>query len=152
MDMPKPADGHRKLEALAGDWEGTETMHPSDWDPAGGTATGRNRSRVSLGGFALINEYEQERDGAITFSGHGVTTYDPGTDLYTLHWFDSMGSPPEVFTGRFEGDVLTMSHGGPMHARLTWDLTASDAMVSSMEMSQDGTTWNRLFDAIYRKT
>ena len=63
--------------------------------------------------FALINDYEQERDGKITFTGHGVFTYDPKADPYTLTWFDCMGVPPEVFKGRFDGDILKLAHGGP---------------------------------------
>ena len=65
MEMPIPSDGHRKLEKIAGQWEGEETMHPSPWDLQGGKATGHIRSRVALSGFALINDYEQERDGKV---------------------------------------------------------------------------------------
>ncbi|MDH4351656.1 MAG: DUF1579 domain-containing protein [Gemmatimonadota bacterium] len=152
MTMPQPSAGHDRLELLAGTWEGTEHMYPSQWDPKGGTALGRTTSRVALGGFALISDYQQERDGAVTFQGHGVYTYDPKTQLYSLSWFDSMASPPEVFTGGFAGDVLTLSHGGHMHVRLTWDLTRPGHLASLMEMSQDGTTWNKLYDAEYRRT
>jgi len=140
------------LEKLAGSWEGEETMHPSQWDPTGGVAVGRNESRIGLGGFVLITDYEQERDGVITFTGHGVYTYDPGVNGYRLHWFDCMGTPPEVFTGGFDGEVLTLAHGGPgMHARLTYDLTGPGTLRSRMEMSQDGTSWNTLFEAVYRR-
>ena len=94
--MPKPSAGHERFARMAGNREGEETMHPSDWDPKGGTATGRTRGRVALNGFALIYDYEQERNGAITYSGHGVFTFDPKAELYSLHWFDSMGSPPDL--------------------------------------------------------
>ncbi len=153
MEMPKPSPGHVLLEKLVGSWEGEETMHPSQWDPVGGVAIGRNRQQMSLGGFALITDYEQERDGVITFTGHGVYTYDRKEDRYSLHWFDCMGSPPEVFVGRFEGDVLTLSHGGPgMHARMTYDLSAPETMKAMMEMSPDGEDWNVLFEATYKQT
>jgi len=152
MYAPEPAAGHRLLARMEGVWEGEETMHPSEWDPAGGTAFGRNVHRVALGGFALVIDYEQIREGVVTFSGHGVYTYDPARDLVTLHWFDSLGSPPEVFTGRFENDVLTLGHGGPgMHARMTYDLTETGTMKGGMEMSKDGVNWRRLFDATYRR-
>ena len=152
MDMPKPAAGHLKLEKLAGHWEGEETMHPSPWDPRGGTAVARTTSRLALNGFSLISDYEQERDGVVTFTGHGVLTFDPGTDLYTLHWFDCMGSPPEVFVGRFDGDRLRVGHGGPgMHARLTYDVADPRRMRSKMEMSPDGATWNTLFEGSYER-
>jgi len=152
MEMPQPSAGHLGLEKLAGHWEGEETMHPSQWDPKGGIAIGRTTSRVALNGFALISDYEQERDGIITFTGHAVYTFRPKDELYALHWFDCLGTPPEIFEGRFDGDILTMAHGGPgMHARMTYDLSDPRQMVSQMEMSQDGATWNTLFDGRYER-
>lgn len=152
MEMPKPTPGHSKMKALAGNWEGEEKMHPSQWDPNGGTAVGRSRARLSLGDFALISDYEQERDGVITFTGHGVTTFDPKEDLYTVHWFDCMGSRPEIFRGRFDGSVLSVAHGGPgMHARLTYDVTDPEQMRTRMEMSEDGENWKTLFDGRYER-
>jgi len=152
MEMPKPTPGHLRLEALAGHWEGEETMHPSQWDPEGGIAAGRTRSRFALNGFALISDYEQERDGVITFTGHGVWSFEPREDLYALHWFDCMGSPPEVFQGHFDGDVLTMAHGGPgQHVRMTHDLTDPQQLLWKMEMSQDGETWSTLVDGRYER-
>ncbi len=153
MSMPTPSEGHLLLERMSGFWEGEETMYPSQWDPAGGTATGRNDNKIVLGGFALITDYEQERDGAITFTGHGVYTYSPGEDRYTLHWFDSIGSPPEVFVGGFHGEQLVLSHGGPgMHARMTYDFSTDGVMKGMMEMSPDGLEWKVLFEAVYRRT
>jgi len=149
MEMPRPTDQHRRLETLAGHWTGQETMFPSPWDPKGGTATGRNDMRIALDGFALITDYEQERDGITTFRGHGVMTWDGKNDRYVLYWLDSMGSPLEVFTGNFEGDVLTVGHGGPMHARLIYDLTRPGILRSSMEMSQDGEAWGKFFTCDY---
>lgn len=152
MGMPKPSAGHQRLDKLVGTWEGEETMHPSQWDPKGGVAKGRNDHRLDLGGFALLADYRQERDGAVTFTGHGVYTYDPEGDRYVLHWFDCMGSPPEIFTGGFEGDVLTLAHGGPgMHARMTSDYSIPGVMKAKMEMSPDGQSWNVLFEATYKR-
>lgn len=150
MEMPKPGHGHLKMEKLVGSWEGEETMHPSQWDPKGGTAVGRSTHRMALNGFALLYDYEQERDGVVTFTGHGVMTFDPKGERYTFHWFDCMGSPPEVFVGDFDGDILTLAHGGPgMHARMTYDLSVSRQMRTKMEMSEDGATWNTLFEGRY---
>lgn len=152
MEMPKPTAGHKRMEVLAGTWEGEETMHPSQWDPKGGTAVGRTKSKLDLSGFAVIGDYEQERDGKVTFAGHSVTTYDPKRDLYVMHWFDCMGSPPEVFEGNFEGDKLILAHGGPgMHARMTYDLGTPGEMKTMMEMSPDGADWKTLFESRYRK-
>ena len=152
MNMPKLTDGHRFLTRMSGIWEGEETMYPSDWDPKGGVAFGRNENTIRLGGFALISDYEQKRNGSITFSGHGVYTYSAKEDRYVLHWFDSIGSPPEVFTGGLDGDVLTLGHGGPgMHARMTYDLSVNGILKGAMEMSPDGISWKVLFEAVYRR-
>lgn len=152
MEMPTPTPGHARLEKLAGTWLGHEEMKPSPWDPEGGAAVGRTKSRMALNGFALISDYEQERDGETTFSGHGVYTFDPESELYTLHWFDCMGTPPEVFTGQFDGDVLTLGHGGPgMHVRMTYDLTETGTLRSKMEMSSDGDEWQTLFEGLLKR-
>ena len=112
MGMPGPTDEHRRLERLAGSWAGEEIVHPSPWDPGGGPATGRTLARMSLGGFFLISDYEQERDGKVNFRGHGVYGWDTESNLYTMHWFDSLGiDPGDPGTGAWEGDVLTFTHG-----------------------------------------
>lgn len=151
FEMPKPTEHHQKLRKLAGQWSGVEKMFPSEWDPQGGTATGRQSAKVSLDGFAVLMDYEQERDGNITYQGHAVWTYDAKESVYVLHWFDSMGSPAEVFKGEFKGDVLTVSHGGPMHARMTYDFSHGAQLKSKMEMSKDGQSWNTFFESTYEK-
>ena len=152
MDMPKPSAGHRRFEQMAGIWEGPETMYPSPWDPAGGTAVGRTESRVALEGFALISDYQQTRGGVATFAGHGVYTHDSRSGVYAMTWFDSVGTAPERFTGQFSGDLLVMEHGGPsMHVRMRWELVQPDRVRSGMEMSEDGTAWTKLFDGEYHR-
>lgn len=55
-----------------------------------------------------------------------------------------MGSPPEVFKGDFESDLLRLAHGGPgMHARLTYDVSEAGYLATSMEMSENGAAWKR---------
>lgn len=150
MEMPKPTEHHQRLETLAGRWQGTETMYPSQWDPEGGTATGHNDNRLALNDFVLITDYRQERDGVTTFEGHGIMTYDPKKSVYILHWFDSIGSPPEVFEGTFDGDVLTIGHG--MHARFTYDLSQEGVLGSRMDMSPDGDEWATVFECDYERS
>lgn len=153
MEMPKLAPGHSFFERMAGQWSGDVKMYPSPWDPKGGTAPASTRIQVQLNGFVAIGDYDQKKDGVTAYAGHSVFTYDAENDLYTLHWFDSIGSPPEVFTGKRVGQVLTLAHGGPgMHARLTYDLTDQAELKSSMEMSQDGAHWQKFLDVSYRKS
>lgn len=108
MDMPKPGPGHARLAAFIGSWEGEEQLQPSPWGP-GGTAIGRGVYRSVTGGMAIVQDYEEEKDGAIVFSGHGVFTIDPANDDVLWWWFDSMGSPPEgPARGRWDGDTLIL--------------------------------------------
>jgi Protein of unknown function (DUF1579) len=152
MDMPKPTADHKRLEKLAGIWRGTETMYPSPWDPNGGKAQGETRSRIALGGFAVVCDYKQSRDGKVTFEGHGVYAWDAKASQVVLHWFDMMGQGAEVFRGNWKADVLTVQSQGPMgHARLTYDFTKAGELKSQMEMSPDGSKWNKLFDATYQR-
>jgi len=152
MEMPKPTEAHRKLDALAGSWIGKETIPPCPWDPAGGTATGRCENRVSVAGFLLVHDYEQERNGAITFRGHGVFTFDATEKCHVLHWWDSMGVAPNVFKGNFNGSELQMvcvdSQG---HSRVTWNLPGGPTYRFKMEMSQDGQQWMTLMEGDYTR-
>ena len=151
MEMPKPTADHQRLERLCGDWRGTETMHPSPWDPNGGQADGRTVAHLALGGFAVVVDYTQARGGATTFEGHGVYTWDAGAGEVVLHWFDSMGQGREEFRGTWNGDVLTLTSKSP-HClmRMTYDLSQAGRLASAMDTSQDGAQWSRLFDADYR--
>ena len=152
MQMPTPNDHHRALARLTGRWRGVETMHPSPWDPKGGKADGETESRVDLGGFAVIADYRQLKDGQVTYTGHGVYTIDPEGHDVVLHWFDAIAGQREEFRGRWDGDVLTIRSRSPSgHARLTYDLSEPDRMRSAMDMSPDGETWNRPFDGVYER-
>jgi hypothetical protein len=69
--------------------------------------------RADLDGFAVIQDYIEQKDSHITFRGHGVFTVDPATKDILWYWFDSVGFPPEPARGRFEGDVLTLHRVSP---------------------------------------
>ncbi len=152
MEMPKPGEAHRMLELFTGTWEGEETMHPSEWSPQGKKAQGRTESRLALNGFAVLSDYTQTCDGVTTFTGHGVITWNAAEECYVQHWFDCMGSPPEVFRGTFEGKVITMTSTNPRGGmRYTSDYSNPGTLKATMEMSHDGRSWQRLFEATYRR-
>ncbi|MGE3171637.1 MAG: DUF1579 family protein [Planctomycetota bacterium] len=152
MDMPEPTAEHKRLEKLAGIWRGTETMHPSQWDPKGSTAEAESRCRVAVGGFHVVVDYEQKRDGVVCFEGHGVYCWDAEKGEVVLEWFDSIGTGREQFRGGWKGDVLTLQSHGPMgHMRLTYDHSKPGQLGSAMDMSPDGKAWSRMFDGVYRR-
>lgn len=154
MDMPKPGDAHKKLHGLIGQWSGPETLHPSPWDPTGGPATATVTNRAILGGFAVVQEYEQRRKGVPSFSGHGVFWYDADKREYVMTWWDSMAGTGGEYRGQFDGDVLTV--GAPMpqgagHSRASFDMRTPGSYAFAMEISQDGTTWQPSMSGRYRK-
>lgn len=152
MEMPKPTEAHKQMERLAGSWSGEETMYPSQWDPTGGTATARIDSRLALDGFALIGDYEQQRGGVVTFRGHSVWTYDGQANEYLLHWFDSMGCPPNVFRGKLDGDALTVTcRDATGNWRLTYHFVGEGQLRTRMDISQDGEQWTTMFEGSYTR-
>ena len=151
-EMPKPTAEHKKLELLAGNWTGEEKIAPSPWDAAGGTAIGRVCNKVSLDGFNVIQEYEQERGGKTSFRGHGVFGYDANAKCYVLHWWDSMGMGVNEFRGQFTGDVLSMTFAGVHgHNRCTFDVSKPGGYAFTMDVSQDGKIWMNFMQGGYSK-
>lgn len=150
--MPRPSDAHIRLQALQGDWIGTEIHHPSPWSPAPHQSIGRFRMRMIVDGFFLANDYEEERDGAVVFRGHGLYGWDARRGCYTMYWVDSMGSVPADTTGGFEGDRLVFTnrsdHG---HGRYTYTLRGPDALAFALESSRDGEQWTLLINGEYQR-
>ncbi len=152
MTMPALTPGHENLKRFDGTWTGDEHMHASQWCPEPFTAQGTNTCRLALNGFGTIVDYEQRKDGQVTYTGHGVLSYDPEADACQMTWFDCMSNGPEIFRGRFDGDVLVLeSRRGPMHSRLTYDFSEAGHWRGRMEMSPDGEHWNTMFEADYRR-
>jgi len=153
MEMAQVTDAHRKLERLTGRWTGPEKMHPAPWDPTGGPATGNVDNRTALDGFAVVQDYFQERGGAISFRGHGVMYHDATRQDYVMDWLDSMGGPRSEFRGQFEGDVLKLTSNGPMGlCRCSFDLAKPGAYAFLMEVSPDGQQWFPAMEGSYTKS
>lgn len=153
MEMPKPTAEHQQLAKLAGNWVGEESILPSPWDPKGGKATGRMQARMDLGGFYLIADYQQERNGQENFRGHGVYGWDPRGKCYTLHWFDCSGiehGAPAL--GSWEGDTLTLQHDLRHlgYSRYVYNVGDGEYRMR-IENSPDGKQWTTFLDAVYRR-
>ncbi len=154
MDMPQPNEFHEALDILVGHWKGEEKMHPSPWSPEGHMADADIRNRKALGGFAVIQEYRQSMGGQTTYDGHGVITFDEPAGLYRMHWWDSMGSPCNVFSGRFEGKDLVLTSDSPaMKSRGTFhlDKAAEGHYSFVMAVSMDGENWAPFMEGCYQR-
>jgi len=152
MEMPKPTDAHKKLERLNGKWKGEEKMFPSPWDPKGGTAMARIHNRSAIEGFNIVQDYEQERDGVVNFRGHGVFSYDANQQCYILHWWDSMGMPPNEFKGNLADNILTLTSKGMMGMnRATFDFRQDGKYTFTLDVSQDGKQWMAMMEGKYQR-
>lgn len=153
MDMPKPSAQHKKYQALVGIWSGDETLHPMPWDPSTTKVTSKSVNRLDLGGFFLLIDHEQTRDGKISYRGHGVYGFDPAQQKYTMHWFDVMGcdpGPPAL--GTWEGDALCFQHSHQKgHGRYTYKFPREGVYSLLIEMSQDGTNWSPFLSGTYTR-
>ena len=153
MEMPRPGIEHQRLEKLAGAWGGTDTIHPTQWDPKGGTAIGRIVARAALKGFYLLLDWQQERGGQTVFEGHGVLGWDPRGKCYTMHWFDSSGiehGAPAL--GNWEGSVLALTHETTHmgFSRQVYDVRDQELRFR-LESSPDGRDWSTFISAVYKR-
>jgi hypothetical protein len=155
MDMPpKLTEEHRKLEKFAGTWTGEETIQPSPWDPKGGKAKSKQTARMDLDGFWVIIDYQQEREGKVSYRGHGVYGYDPNRKQYAMFWFDSIGMVgAEPAWGKWEGDTLTFESKSPMGwGRYTYKFKTDGSQEFRIDNSPDGKNWKPFLEGKYRKT
>ena len=98
----------------------------------------------------MIQEYEQERNGAVSFRGHGVFTWDATLPRYVMHWWDSMGFPPNVFLGNFKGDVLTLTYeSAQQHHRVIFDLSKANEYSFRMDIPGGGNDWKTFMEGTY---
>src|SRR4051812_34594932 len=109
LEMSRPSLEQHSLAILTGEWLGQEHIHPSPFDPIGGPAIGRVHNRAALNGFAIVQDYEQERNGAVNFHGHGIFRWDVDGQCYSLYWFDSRGLRPVEYRGGLQGQVLSLT-------------------------------------------
>ncbi|MCC7034640.1 MAG: DUF1579 family protein [Acidobacteria bacterium] len=154
MDIPRPGDPHKRLEALVGEWSGAETVHPAPWDPAGGEAVGEIVNSWILDGFAVMQQYAQIRNGTRNFAGHGVFWYDPAADEYGMTWWDTMGGSASHFRGRFDGDRLVLVSDMPQggYCRSIFDVGTPGRYSFLMEVSPDGEHWAPAMEGTYEKS
>jgi len=131
---PQLTSAHERLAALAGDWHGAEALAASPWAPAG-EAAARLSFAVVAGGFALAQDYVEERDGAVAVSGHGVFAVALDGETVLWWWFDSFGYPPaEPSSGRWEGERLVLVKQTPRGTNRTTFALAGDTLTQRIEV------------------
>ena len=75
--MPKPGPEHENLKLFVGERRGVDKMYPTQWSPQGGNRDARVSNRLALGGFAVVQDYEQLDAGVSMFKGYAVIVKNP---------------------------------------------------------------------------
>lgn len=132
QEPPKPGPEHARLKELAGTWDCTGKL-------AGQIEfKGVSTSKMELGGFWLITEFEAELFGQ-PFRGRSLDGYDPIKKKYVSIWTDSMSPTPMILEGDIDKDgkvvTLTGEGGGPhgvMKYRTVTEFKDKDTFVWTM--------------------
>ena len=152
MEMPRLSEAHAVLKKFVGTWQGEEKISPSEWTPEGTVALGLIKNQIALNGFVLIQDLAQWRDGEVVYRAHNLFRWDEGEQHYVLHWFDSVGFPPNELRGQYEDGLLTFVGQDPGgHSRLVYDLSEPDQYAFQMAASPDGESWQTLTEAVYHR-
>jgi hypothetical protein len=148
MEQPRPTEQHKKLERLSGKWSGEEKIQGSPHTTES-KATGTMTFRTDLGGLFTIWDYAEKAGSKTLLAGHGVLGWDAKQQHYTLHWFDTFGSPPGApGTGQWENDTLTFHQEGS--GNTVFEL-ADGGLVFKIEMDVDGKGMKPIIEGKYRR-
>lgn len=104
--MSTPADGHKKLETLIGNWNAKNTLWMDPSQPPQVTE-GTSENAWVLGGRYVEHRYQGTLMGQ-PFEGIGYTGYDNYKKKYVGTWMDTAGTALLNTTGSFDpsGKVL----------------------------------------------
>jgi hypothetical protein len=148
LDQPKPSAEHKKLEKLEGRWAGEEKIQGSPHTTET-NANGTFDFRMDLGGLFALVDYVEAAGGKTLMAGHGVIGWDAKKKNYTLHWFDTFGSPPGApGTGQWQGDALKFHQEGS--GNTIFEL-ADGGLIFKIEMDADGKGMKPIIVGKYRR-
>jgi hypothetical protein len=106
QEKPQGLVEMEKLRLLVGTWSYTETWEKTAWAPSGAGGNGTYEARLGPGGYSLIIDFTTHIAIGDEI-GHGILTWDPREKAYKQFIVGNAFPGCEVFTGRWEGDVLT---------------------------------------------
>lgn len=151
MSAMAHGEEHERLISMAGTWVGEEHWHPSPLHPDGHVARARANWRAALGGFALVQDYEHETRGVVTYRTHGVMRWDSTASEYVLHVVDAAGGPPQEYRGRYERDEYVLEGDGPGGRARSTMVCDGERLTIRYEVAGQGDAWVPLMEADYAR-
>jgi hypothetical protein len=145
-------DALARLDFFVGDWT-TEATFPPDSPIGPLTGTARSSFAWALDGAFLLQRSEVEAPVP-----SGLMLVAAAADgAYTQHYFDSRGVV-RLYAMTFDGMVWTLTRETPDFSPLDFaqrfTATVEDGgrtMRGAWEICEDGTTWRKDFDLVYRR-
>ena len=122
MELNKPGEAHRKLDALVGDWKTTTSIWMGGPDAPPTVFEGKASFEWILGGRFLEERTqamwtfpgEDGKPVEFSFEGRGVTGYDNIRKMYVNSWMDNMTTYIAFNKGQFSADGKTFTMYGEM--------------------------------------
>ena len=148
MEKPTRTAEHKKLDKLAGNWVGEEKIEGSP-HASEKSATGTFDFRSDLDGLFTLVDYVEKAGDKVLLAGHGVIGWDAKKKNYTLHWFDTFGSPPGApGTGQWENETLKFHQEGS--GNTIFEL-ADGGLIFKIEMPVEGKGFKPIILGKYRR-
>lgn len=150
--MAVAPEQQRLIDAMSGTWLGELRSYPSPWDPAGGLAIGRTQARAALGGAIVVSDYAEERDGFVSFRGHGVYSWDVLHHCYRMYWFDSVQPAPLLLpaTGQWISDELVFEVATDVaQHRYTYKFLEPGYYIFRIDLQRSGQPWQTFAQGDY---
>lgn len=154
MEMPTVSKEMARLtELFAGTWRGEETLFPSEWDPKGGPAIGTWTVRAAVDGFALLVDYDEERDGKVVYRGHGVHGWDARERGFLVYWFDNIGVMQKAGNrATLDGDRYTYTELSDPNGQSRFTYEWKEGVFTfEIARSPDGKDWKPMHQGRYKR-
>ena len=152
--MPDTSAEYHRLHALAGEWVGDDTLHPSPWNEARGHATTEVVARLAFdGGVIVVDETRARGDGVERV--HVVFGFDAHAGRFVLDRFpapDPAWQPTAPALGGWDGETLTFLQDTPSGAlRYQYAFRSPDYYTFTLSYWESPRGWRTALDGTYHR-
>ena len=153
MVMAKPAPEMEKFKWMVGRWSVSETHEPGPSNP-GGKGEGTMEITLGPGGFSHVSVYGSSGPMG-SYSGRGLTAWDPEAKVYRGVWVDNMTSGIFQSECREGGSDIVCTGEGTMEGKKMSMRTRSispapQGWTEVFEISVDGAPYQKIMTLEYK--